>query len=138
MNRGDFQKLTQGRLKDAQALLQKQRYSGAYYLCGYVIECALKACIAKQTQQFDFPPERRAIDAIYTHDLTKLFKSAGLEKARDEDMENDEKLKVYWSVLKQWTEASRYEEYDQKKAQDIYQAIADKKHGVLQWVKRRW
>lgn len=93
MNRGDFQKLTQERLKDAQALLQKQRYSGAYYLCGYAIECALKACIAKRTQRFDFPPERRAIDAIYTHDLTTLFKSAGLEKERDEDVKNDERLR---------------------------------------------
>jgi len=138
MNRGDFQKLTQERLRDTQALLQEQRYSGAYYLCGYVIECALKACIAKRTQRFDFPPERRAIDAIYTHDLTTLFKSAGLEKTRDDDMKNDEKLKVYWSVLKQWTEASRYELYDQKKAQDIYQAIADEKHGVLRWISRRW
>lgn len=138
MNREDFRKLTQERLKDAEALLQKQRYSGAYYLCGYVIECALKACIAKRTKRFDFPRERRAIEAIYSHDLTKLFKSAGLEKARDEDMENDEKLKVYWSVLKQWTEASRYEVCDQKKAQDIYQAIADRKHGVLQWVRQHW
>ena len=138
MNRGDFQKLTHERLKDAEALLQKRRYSGAYYLCGYIIECALKACIAKRTQRFDFPPERRAIDAIYTHDLTKLFKSAGLETARDEDMKNDEKLKVYWSVLKQWTEASRYELYDQKKVRDMYQAIADEKHGVLQWISQHW
>jgi len=138
MNRKDFQKLTQERLKDAKALLQKHRYSGAYYLCGYIIECALKACISKRTQRFDFPPERRVIDAIYTHDLTTLFKSAGLEKARDEDMKNDEELKVYWTVLKQWTEASRYGLYDQKKAQDIYQAIADEKHGVLQWISRRW
>jgi len=138
MNRSDFQNLTRERLKDAQALLQKHRYSGAYYLCGYVIECALKACIAKQTQQFDFPPERKVIDAVYTHDLTKLIKSAGLEDSHRKDLENDEELKVYWSVLEQWSEASRYGEYDQKRAQDIYQAVADEEHGVLQWVKQRW
>jgi len=138
MNREDFQRLTQERLKDAYALLNAQRYSGTYYLCGYVIECALKACIAKRTQQFDFPPERKTIDAIYTHDLTKLFKSAGLEKALEDDMKDDEKLKVFWSVLKQWTEASRYEVCDKKKAQDIYEAVTDEKHGVLQWVKQRW
>ena len=138
MNRGDFQKLTQERLKDAQALLQKERYSGAYYLCGYVIECALKACIAKQTRQFDFPPERKVVDAVYTHDLTKLIKSAGLEDSHRKDLENDEELKVYWSVLEQWSEASRYGEYDRKRALDIYQAVADEEHGVLQWVKQRW
>ena len=138
MNRGDFQKLTQERLKDAQALLQAQRYSGAYYLCGYVIECALKACIAKQTQRFDFPPERKAVDAIYTHDLTKLINSAGLEVVFREDRQKDMKIERNWGEVKDWKETSRYEEYDQKKAQDIYQAIADEKHGVLQWVKQRW
>ncbi|OHB80046.1 MAG: DNA-binding protein [Planctomycetes bacterium RBG_16_55_9] len=138
MNRGDFQKLTQERLKDVEALLQKQRYSGAYYLCGYVIECALKACIAKQTKEFDFPPERKVIDAIYTYDLMKLIKSAGLEDMHNKDLENDKKLKVYWSVVERWSEASRYEECDQEKARDIYQAITDEEHGVLQWVRQRW
>jgi HEPN domain-containing protein len=138
MNRGDFQKLTQERLKDAQALLQAQRYSGAYYLCGYVIECALKACIAKQTQRFDFPPERKAVEAIYTHDLTKLINSTGLEVVFREDRQKDMKLERNWGEVKDWKETSRYEEYDQKKARDIYQAIADEKHGVLQWVKQRW
>lgn len=138
MNRGDFQKLTRERLKDAQALLQKHRYSGAYYLCGYVIECALKACIAKQTQQFDFPPERKVIEAIYTHDLMKLIKSAGLEVVFRDDRDKDKKLESNWGVVEGWKEASRYEEYDQKKARDIFQAIADEKHGVLQWVKQRW
>lgn len=138
MNRGDFQKLTRERLKDAQALLQKHRYSGAYYLCGYVIECALKACIAKQTQQFDFPPERKSIENIYTHDLKKLIGAAELKVKLYEDFKSNKDLERNWAVVKDWKETSRYEEYDQKKAQDIYQAIADEKHGVLQWVKQRW
>jgi len=138
MNRGDFQKLAKIRLEDAQALLEKQRYSGAYYLCGYVIECALKASIAKQTKEFDFPPDRKVIDVIYIHDLPRLIKSGGLEETFNKDLNKDKKLASYWSVLKGWTEASRYEEYDRKKAQDIYQAIADKNHGVLQWISQRW
>lgn len=138
MNRGDFQKLAKIRLEDAEALLEKQRYSGAYYLCGYVIECALKACIAKQTKEFDFPPDRKVIDVIYIHDLGRLIKSGGLEETFNKDLNKDKKLASYWSVLKGWTEGSRYEEYDQKKAQDIYQAIADKNHGVLQWISQRW
>ena len=125
MNRGDFQKLTQERLKDAQALLQEKRYSGAYYLCGYVIECALKACIAKQTRRFDFPPERKAIDAIYTHDLAKLINSAGFEVAFRDDRKKDRRLDRNWGEVKDWKETSRYEEYDQNKAQGIYQAIGD-------------
>ena len=138
MNRSDFQKLAKIRLEDAEALLQQGRYSGAYYLCGYIVECGLKACIAKKTRKFDFPPDRKVIDAVYIHDLTKLIKSAGLEVTFNKDLKKDEKLASYWSVLKDWTELSRYEEYDQQKAKDIYQAIADKKHRVLQWLSRRW
>ena len=138
VNRSDFQKLTQIRLEDVRVLLEKGRYSGAYYLAGYVVECGLKACIAKKTRKFDFPPDRRVIDAIYIHDLTKLIKSAGLEVTFNKDMKKDEMLASHWSVLKDWTESSRYEEYDRKKAKDIYQAIADKEHGVMQWLSRRW
>jgi len=136
--RDDLQKLAEMRLEDARCLLRQGRYSGAYYLCGYAVECGLKACIAKQTKEFDFPPERKVIDAIYTHDLTKLIKSAGFAKTFNEDLNKDKKLASYWSVLKGWTEESRYEEHDQKKAIDIYEAIADKNHGVLQWISQRW
>jgi len=89
MNREDFQKLTQERLKDAEALLRQQRYSAAYYLCGYAVECALKACIAKQTKEFDFPPDPATIREIYVHDLEKLTKSAGLGADLDKFIPKD-------------------------------------------------
>jgi HEPN domain-containing protein len=55
MNRGDFQELSIIRLQDAKILLDNKCYDGAYYLSGYVVECALKACIAKKTREHDFP-----------------------------------------------------------------------------------
>lgn len=54
MKRSDLQKLARIRLKEAKVLLDNRQYSGAYYLSGYVIECALKACIAKQTRKERF------------------------------------------------------------------------------------
>lgn len=54
MNRRDLKNLALTRLKEVEVLLKNRQYSGADYLSGYVIECALKACIAKQTQGFDF------------------------------------------------------------------------------------
>ncbi|MBI0577948.1 HEPN domain-containing protein [Neobacillus cucumis] len=48
-------------MKDAKVLLDHECYDGAYYLSGYVIECALKACIAKYTKEFDFP-DKKLID----------------------------------------------------------------------------
>ena len=50
MNRADLQKLAEERLADAELLLANGRFGGAYYLSGYVVECALKACIAQLTK----------------------------------------------------------------------------------------
>ncbi len=138
MNRSDFQKLAKIRLEDTEALLQQGRYSGAYYLCGYIVECGLKACIAKQTKKFDFPHDRKAINAIYTHDLKKLIKSANLDVTFNKDLKKDKQLERNWSLVKDWNEASRYEEHTERTARDFYEAVTDKKHGVLKWINRRW
>src|SRR2546425_2666201 len=55
MTRTDLQLLAEERLSDAQVLLANGRFGAAYYLAGYAIECALKACIAKLTKAEDFP-----------------------------------------------------------------------------------
>ena len=55
MNRTDFQKLAEERIAEAKILLDAGKWSGAYYLAGYAVECALKACIAKMTKSEDFP-----------------------------------------------------------------------------------
>ena len=57
MNRADFRQLALCRLEEAEVLLRTRKFSGAYYLAGYAIECALKARLAKQTKRYDFPPE---------------------------------------------------------------------------------
>lgn len=138
MNRGDFQKLAKMKLEDAQAMLEKQRYSGAYYLCGYVIECALKACITKQTREYDFPPDPTAIRQIYVHDLVRLVKAAGLEVTLGRALKKDKRFEVNWGLVKEWNEITRYEEHSETKARSLYDAIVHKKDGVLQWIKQYW
>lgn len=138
MNRDDFQRLAKNRLRDAKSLLAKKCYSGAYYICGYVVECALKACIAKQTKEHDFPPDPTTVRDIYVHDPEKLVKSAGLRPTLDKDVKRDKNLEIHWALVKDWTEASRYEEHTKTEAQNLYDAIADRKHGVLQWISQRW
>ena len=71
MNRIEFQEIAELRLKESRALLAAGLPDGAYYLAGYSVECALKACIAKRTQEHDFPEQKRAIDS-HTHDLRDL------------------------------------------------------------------
>ena len=138
MKRSDFQKLVSQRLKDAEVLFQNQRYSGAYYLAGYAVECGLKACIAKQTKQYDFPPSERIVRDIYTHDIDKLIKSAGLKPQLDKELKQDQQFEVNWSLAKDWSEKSRYEIYEKIKAHDLLNAINDTNHGVLKWISQHW
>jgi len=42
MNRADFQQLADERISEAAVLLAASKFSGAYYLAGYAVECALK------------------------------------------------------------------------------------------------
>ena len=80
MNRKDFQNLALIRLKEAKVLLKNGRYEGAYYLCGYAVECGLKACIARKTKRHEFP-DKNTVNASYTHILSDLVKIAQLSKS---------------------------------------------------------
>ena len=54
MNRDDLQRISKLRVEEARDLRNKDFYSGAYYLLDYAVECALKACIAKQIVKYSF------------------------------------------------------------------------------------
>jgi HEPN domain-containing protein len=124
-------------MKEARALLKLGLYDGAYYLAGYAVECALKACIAKRTQRYQFP-DKKIVDKSYTHDLTQLLQTTGLQSEHSREMETDDRFALNWAVVKQWSEARRYELGIGWKAQVLYDAIADRKHGVLRWLRRHW
>ena len=136
MNRQDLKNLALTRLKEVEVLLENSQYSGAYYLSGYVIECALKACIAKQTHKFDFPDKKTVMDS-YTHDLEKLVKVAKLD-TQLKSLLSDNVFSVGWLIVKDWSEESRYQTHDRQKARAIYEAITDPNHGVLQWLQQHW
>jgi len=56
--RKDFQRLAELRAKEAATLAKTGNQQGAYYLAGFAVECALKACIAKKTRRHDFPADK--------------------------------------------------------------------------------
>jgi len=130
--------MTEIRLREAKLLLDNGMYDGAYYLCGYAVECALKACIARRTQRHDFPPPRRIIERIYSHDLNELLAQAGLKPELDQAMSVNADLKSNWDIIKVWTEESRYIRHDRADAENMYAAIANRRHGVLRWFRRYW
>lgn len=116
MNRDDFQSLARIRLDEAKTLLDNGMYNGAYYLCGYVVECALKACIAKKTNQYDFPPNQKTTNLIYSHKFEDLLGAAGLKVKFYADLEEDKELGVNWNSVSPWNESSRYEKWSEQKA----------------------
>jgi HEPN domain len=94
VNRSDFQDLAELHLQHAKALLDAQLYSGAYYMCGYVIECALKACICKRTNQFDFYPHPKEARDAWTHEFAKLIGLADVGSKIANDQRADNRLKA--------------------------------------------
>jgi hypothetical protein len=134
VDRWELQQLAQLRGEDSEALLDAGRFQAAYYLCGYVTECGLKACIARETRQYDFPDKRRA-QAVWTHQLSELLALAGLRPVLDRQ---SAALRANWAVVKDWTEESRYELRTEAEARGLFEATMDRHDGVLEWLRQHW
>jgi hypothetical protein len=143
MNRIDLQKLSDLRLKEARVLLVAGLPEGAYYLAGYAIECALKACIARRTQQHDFP-DKKLVDKSYTHDVEKLLDAAGLLDSLKNDLAGNKELDLDWETVREWSEQSRYELFEGDPtggwviAQMLIDAVESENGGVLRWIRQFW
>jgi HEPN domain-containing protein len=137
MNRTELQAVAAMRIDEAKTLLDAGHFSGAYYLVGYSVECALKACVARQVRRGDFPDKRLANEA-FTHDLEKLVAVAGLKQGLETDRRANPSLEVNWAIVKDWTVETRYEvSISSAQARDLYSACVGR-NGVLPWVKKRW
>jgi hypothetical protein len=138
MNRADLQQLATIRLTEAQALLAAGFPAGAYYLAGYAVECALKACIAKGVQQYEFPDKDR-VNRSYSHNLADLLRLAGLEMPLNDAIKNNSDLGENWTTVKDWQEATRYAlTITATDAADLILAISDPQSGVLPWLVPQW
>jgi len=137
MNRIELQRLSRLRIRDAKILLANGAFESAYYLAGYAVECALKACIAKQTQRHEFPDKKLADDS-HTHDLKKLVGLAKLAEALQQEISSNNIFADYWREVRAWSEGSRYQSATQLMAENLCTAIADRNHGVLTWLKKFW
>jgi len=128
--------LAQLRIEDARLLLRSRRLLGAYYLAGYAVECALKACIAKQRKRFEFPPKRKSVEQMYSHDLESLLDLAGLKTQLLKETSVNEPFSANWNTVRDWTAASRYATSG-KNGKEMYNAVTGT-DGVLPWIKLRW
>ena len=134
--RKDFQRLAELRAKEAVTLAKTGSPQGAYYLAGFAVECALKACIAKKTRRHDFPADKDYAGKVYTHNLDQLLKLAHLEAQLYEDMETRPQLAKSWYIVRDWKVDSRYETSNLRgKEMTLAVNSAD---GMLQWIKLHW
>lgn len=137
MNRKVFQELTKIRIREARTLLHAGHYPGAYYLIGYAVECALKACFSKQIKRYDFP-DKKLIEKAHTHELEKLVGIAGLSRDLERDRQANIDLNTNWLVVKDWKETFRYDlGINRQQARDLYSACTGRS-GILPWIRRRW
>jgi hypothetical protein len=137
MNRILLQQLAETRVRDAGALLAASQWSGAYYLAGYAVECGLKACIAKLTNQHDYPNKQFA-QQCYTHNIEDLVKVAGLDLQRNADSNSNSAFGSNWLVVKDWDEKARYQQWTEPQARKLFAAVTDANNGVLPWINGRW
>jgi HEPN domain-containing protein len=143
--RRQLQDLALLRLQEAEALFAAGFYDGCAYLCGYVVELALKARICALLGVDEYPDNSlndRLRRAFRTHDLNELKLLAGMqEEITPKNQPINQELYSNWSVATRWTTARRYEPkatYDGPSAQAMLEAITAKPDGVLECVSRLW
>src|SRR5437870_12443634 len=122
------------RIREATILLKAGEFDGAYYIAGYAVECALKACILKRLSDY-WPDDKKFMDKCYTHNLNELLQLADLEN----DLKASGAVAAKWFYVKDWNEQVRYQMGKvERDARELYEAIIDPTDGVLQWLKARW
>ena len=123
--------------RDAQVLLAQQRFSAAYYLSGYAVELAMKACIAKKIRP-ETIPDKGFISSVFSHDLKGLAGLAVLADLMKAEAQANPAFRDNWVQACEWNEQSRYQVWSESQARTMVESISDATDGVLQWVRRHW
>jgi HEPN domain-containing protein len=134
--RRELQKLACLRLKEAEALFEAGCYDGCAYLCGYVVELALKAAVCANLAVVTYP-EKRLEGAFRTHVLEDLKLVAGMDDA----FIGNNALLANWSVAVKWKPERRYEPegtYTSTTSREVLEAVRAYPDGVLACISSRW
>ncbi len=100
MNQAELQDLARGRILDAEALLTSRRWSFAYYVAGYAVECALKSCIlARMTRTGWIFQEKAKIEECLTHNFDKLITLSGLKDELNAQLGSSPEFVGNWGLI---------------------------------------
>jgi HEPN domain-containing protein len=122
LTRQELRTIAKARLREAEGLFQAGQFEGAAYLCGYVVELALKARIARHLRWSGFPETSKEFEGIQnlrTHDLKILLRFTGLKSKIDSSYLTE------WATISEWTPEFRYNRIGstpRKKAEDMIRA----------------
>ena len=114
-------------------------YDGCIYLCGYVVEFALKARICKVLNLTDYPDSGESCRIFKTHDFETLLLLAG--PRNEVSLTRNKTLFDNWSTATKWKPEQRYSPagtYFEIEARDRLSSIKERPHGVLAWLTKRW
>jgi HEPN domain-containing protein len=120
ISRRDLRTIARGRLRDAQVLLRAKRFDGAFYLCGYAVELALKARICRTLGWPGFPESAqdfKGLQSVRTHDLEFLLRFSGVE-ARVKA-----KHLADWYAVLGWNPQKRYQAIGQSTGQEAAEMV---------------
>jgi HEPN domain-containing protein len=110
LTRAELQGLAKVRLREAEALHGAGLYDGCAYLCGYVLEIALKAVICKALSVQTYPAvDKGSRDLFKTHDFDTLILLAGLRERLKNERSANSSLDRNWVLLATWSPDKRYE-----------------------------
>lgn len=138
LNRDKLRRLSEGRLQGAGVLLERGLWTGAYYMTGLAVECALKANLAQAVQQYDLP-DKTFINRIHTHKLKELAQlDAAFWLELENDIQTDVKLRANWNTVLLWNDENRYETVDELQATSLYAATTEPIVGVMEWIRQKW
>jgi len=132
----DLKRVSDARLDDAKALYHRGRYDGAVYLCGYVLETALKARICKLLDLDEYPDFGKFKPVYATHDFDVLLKLSGLEKEIALSKTKNPSLFIDWSLATGWQPDMRYQMMNKTK-QEVGQMLVSLIN-VFKWLKKNW
>lgn len=93
------------RLQDAKILYAADRFDGAFYLCGYCVELALKARICRTLKWAGFPDTNKEFErfsSFRVHDLEVLLKLTGYEATIKNHYFSE------WATVAVWNPQTRY------------------------------
>ncbi len=139
MSRAELQKFAVARIRDAKVLLKAMQWQGAYYLSGYAVECGLKACILAFVEKTGaIFKNKKFLEGCWTHELEKLVITADLQAELGTTIQANLAFAEFWTVVKDWSETSRYEQKSELDARRLYEAITHDPDGVLKWITLHW